>query len=452
MNLYFCKKIEVGQKYNEKNNNLNKIYEHVIDQKLFYCCNDRLYFYYYIEGRYIEIEKQNEWHVISSLLTQKIQKEILPKQAAELICRIKNTASIQIDIDEFNSCDDLINISNGVLNYKTKELLDKSPEYKFTYQLNVKYISDLSRVKTPYFDKFCATSLDDSTDKRQLLLQIIGYLCTPLMKAKKCFIFLGEPNSGKSLMILIIEYMFGKSLISNIQLENLGNRFSSGILSTKRLNVCAELSAHPLKNIELFKLIVGGDTLSGEFKGRDVFQFENRCKLLYAGNVLPPVKNEDISTAFVDRLTVLKFSHSIPREERIYNLDEKLKEEADAIFTLAINSVAELIENQFEFVVPQDSADLLKDYSFQQTNIDTFVEEWCELGEELKTHSATLYNFYKRFCVDNAIQPISQNLFSQKIGSVKGVTNGRFRLNGGNPMRGFCGIAIKDIYLQDSDK
>lgn len=318
--------------------------------------------------------------------------------------------------------------------------------------MNVKYISDLSRVKTPYFDKFCATSLDDSTDKRQLLLQIIGYLCTPLMKAKKCFIFLGEPNSGKSLMILIIEYMFGKSLISNIQLENLGNRFSSGILSTKRLNVCAELSAHPLKNIELFKLIVGGDTLSGEFKGRDVFQFENRCKLLYAGNVLPPVKNEDISTAFVDRLTVLKFSHSIPREERIYNLDEKLKDEADAIFTLAINSVAKLIENQFEFVVPQDSADLLKDYSFQQTNIDTFVEEWCELGEELKTHSATLYTFYKRFCVDNAIQPISQNLFSQKIGSVKGVTNGRFRLNGGNPMRGFCGIAVKDIYLQDSDK
>lgn len=451
MDLYFCKKLAVGQIYNSKNSP-DDIYEHIIGQKLLYCCNGSLYFYYHEEGRYIQIEKQNEWHVISSMLSEKLRKAVRPKYADEMVRRVKNTASIQIHIDEFNSNNDLINVRNGVLNYRTKELLAKSPEYKFTYQLNVSFIQDKSKLQAPYFFKFCETSLDGNEQKRKLLLEIIGYLCTPLMNAKKCFVFLGEPNSGKSLMIHLIEYIFGKELIANIQLENLGNRFSTGILSSKRLNVCAELSAHPLKNIELFKLIVGGDTLSGEFKGRDVFQFENRCKLLYAGNILPPVKNEDISTAFVDRLTVLKFSHSIPREERIYDLDEKLKEEADTIFTLAIDTLAGLIDNQFEFSTPKDSKDLLKDYSFQQTNIDTFVNEWCEVGETFKIHSSVLYAFYKRFCVENAIQPISQNLFSQKIGSVKDVTNGRFRLNGGNPIRGFYGITVKDEYVQDSEK
>lgn len=451
MDLYFCKNLEDKQVYHGKFD-LTVLYEHILKQGLICCSNNSIYFYYHNEGRYILIEKQNEWHVLSYFFSRDICYAISPRQVDELIARIKNTASIQVDIDKFNFCNDLINVRNGVLNYKTKVLLPKSLEFLFTYQLNVEYIFNEKNIKAPYFFKFCETSLDNDEQKKLLLLQIIGYLCTPLMNAKKCFIFLGAPNSGKSLIIHLIEYMFGKELISNIQLENLGNRFSSGVLSLKRLNVCAELSAHPLKNIELFKLIVGGDTLSGEFKGRDVFQFKNKCKLLYAGNMLPPIKNEDISTAFVDRLTVLIFSHSIPREERIYNLDEKLKTEVDAIFTLSIQTIAGLIDNNFDFVMPKDSADLLSDYSFQQTNIDTFIYEWCEIREDVKIHSAELYNFYQRFCKENAIHPISQNLFSQKIGSITGVSNGRFRLNGGKPIRGFYGIALKKLYAQDSEK
>lgn len=451
MDLYFCKKLENGQIYSG-NFDLDAMYEHVIDQNLFCCCNERLYFYYYAEGRYIQIEKQNEWHVISSMFSMKICRSIRPKHVTELVARIKNTTSLQVHIDKFNNHNDLINVRNGVLNYKTKELFPKSSKYMFTYQLNVSYIQNKNKLIVPYFFKFCETSLDNNQQKKRLLLEIIAYLCTPLMSAKKCFVFLGEPNSGKSLMIHLIEHIFGNELISNIQLEKLGDRFSSGMLSSKKVNVCAELSAHPLKNIELFKLIVGGDTLTGEFKGKDLFQFKNHCKLLYAGNILPPVKNEDISTAYVDRLTVLKFSESIPKVQRIFDLDEKLKEEVDGIFTLAMDTIGDLIANKFEFSMPEDSETLLRDYSFQQTNIDTFINEWCEFGESFKIHSVDLYNFYKRFCTENAIKPISQNLFSQKIGSVKGVSNGRFRLNGGNPIRGFYGIRVKDIYTRDSEK
>lgn len=160
------------------------------------------------------------------------------------------------------------------------------------------------------------------------------------MTAKKCFVFLGAPNSGKSMMLHLIESIFGEELISNIQLENLSSRFSVGILSTKRLNVCAELSARPLKNIEMFKLIVGGDTLSGEYKGKDMFRFKNKCKLLYAENMFPPIKNEDITTAFIDRLTVLRFNCSIPKNKRINNLDKLLIKEIDSIFSEAIRTVS----------------------------------------------------------------------------------------------------------------
>ena len=127
-------------------------------------------------------------------------------------------------------------------------------------------------------------------------------------------------------------------------------------------------------------------------------------------------------------------------------------EEASVIFSLSVNALVKLIENNYIFEMPTDSVDLLNDYSFQQTNISAFVSEWCELGESLQIHSATLYEAYKSFCAENAITPTSQNLFSQKINSTDGVRNGRFRINGSNPARGFYGISLCSNHTQDSKK
>ena len=73
-------------------------------------------------------------------------------------------------------------------------------------------------------------------------------------------------------------------------------------------------------------------------------------------------------------------------------------------------------------------------------------------NSQLKTHSSILYDAYKKFCIENAISPISLNLFSQKIASLNGVKNGKFRLYGSNPARGFYGIGLKEMNLQDSEK
>ena len=99
MDLYFCDGL--NQIYSGRFN-LDAMYEHITDSGLIRCCNDSIYIYYKNEGRYIKIDKQNEWHVISRLFSEKIRKTILPKQVNELISRVKNTADIQVHIDEFN--------------------------------------------------------------------------------------------------------------------------------------------------------------------------------------------------------------------------------------------------------------------------------------------------------------------------------------------------------------
>jgi len=444
-------KIKKNQIYSGKIN-ASLMFEHLLNQNIIYCSRGRIYFYDEDEDRYVLIEKHCEWHIISLFFSKEIRVCIPTELISEILKRLKLCATIQIPIDCFNYREDLINVKNGALDYRAGKLLGHNSNYKFTYRLNVNFLSDVTIESAPSFKKFCDTSLQGDEQKIELLLQFIGYILSPLISAKKALVLLGEPNSGKSLVLHLIEFILGSVFISNIPLENLGKRFKTAVLSTKLLNLCGELSAKPLKDIEMFKMIVGGDTLSGEFKGKDEFEFRNKCKLLFAGNILPPIKNEDISTAFVDRLAILRFNYSIPEAERNRNLAKELEREADVIFSLSIKALNKLIDNNYVFIMPDDTKNLLTGYSFQQNNIDIFIQDWCVINSQLKIHSSTLYDAYKKFCIENAIAPISQNLFSQKIASVNGVKNGKFRLYGGNPARGFYGIGITEMNLQDSEK
>lgn len=450
MNVNLKKKIQKNQIYDGPMI-VSKMFEHLLRQKIIYCSLGRIYLYDEDDGRYILIEKYNEWHFLSLFFSQDIRIHISTDCISEILRRLKLCTDIQVSIDDFNYREDLINVKNGVLEYRTGKLIPKSQNHKFTYRLNANYLADANIDDAPNFKKFCETSLQGDREKIELLLQFIGYILSPLICAKKALVLLGEPNSGKSLILHLIEFILGSEFISNISLENLNKRFKTAVLSTKLLNICGELSAKPLKDIEVFKMVVGGDRLSGEFKGKDEFEFKNKCKLLFAGNILPPIKNEDISTAFVDRLAILRFNYSIPETLRNRNLAQELESEADVIFSLSVKALNRLIDNNFIFNVPDDTENLLIGYSFQQNNIDIFIQDWCVIDSQMKIHSSTLYAAYKKFCEENAITPISQNLFSQKIVSINGVKNGKFRLCGSNPARGFYGIGLKDINTQDSE-
>lgn len=444
MQLDFCKKIEKQYQGSVGKNFADELVEFILKEDVFRCCNKQLFFYRKDLRYYIPIDKQNEWHVISCFIEETDRSRISHTKADEIVNRLKDTYSIQRDIEDFNSDLYYVNLLNGVYSIKDQGLAENYKSPRFTYYLNVNYIKRPGR-KMSAFEDFCKSSLGGDPIKRKYLLQMIGYCCTQLTAAKKCFILLGPPNCGKSLILHLIEYIVGEEYISSLQLEKLGKRFSSSVLSGKLLNICGELSAKSLKDIETFKLIVGGDRLSGEFKGKDIFEFRNKCKLLFAGNILPPVKNEDVSTAFADRISLLIFPDSIPAEKRNPNLRVMLEKEADSIFSEAIDTVAELIKKNYLFPKMEDAERFLADYSFNQTHIDNFIEEWCEVGKEYRIHTKKLYQHYLDYCELNIVRPISQSLFSQKINSVKGVVNSRFRLKGGESLRGFTGITLKKM-------
>ena len=88
----------------------------------------------------------------------------------------------------------------------------------------------------------------------------------------------------------------GRVNVSNKTMEQLIlDRFSRAHLYSKLANICADISEKRLSDIGTFKLLVAGDWIDAEFKGKDSFTFPNKAKLWFSANLppLPPVESED---------------------------------------------------------------------------------------------------------------------------------------------------------------
>lgn len=437
------KEVVQEQFYTEnKKISLQQIYEFIITQNKIRIINGSIYIYNSKFGYFEHIEMNNEGREINKFIHDSIRSKIRPNIITDIIKKLKDEPNIQVENDEVNSDKKLINCQNGVIDLESGELLNHKKEYLFTYCIRANFILDKNKIDTYNFEKFVETSLENNKRKRKLLLEIIGYLISNYNEAKKAFIFLGKPHSGKSLLSKLIAKLIGEKEVSNISLHKLGDRFSIAEFSNHKININAEINASKLNNLDVFKSIVGGDYITGEYKGQSPFSFKCRIKLLFCGNYMPELRDMEVGDAFVDRLTILLFNTTTPEEKRNYNLEELLISEIDSIFTLAIYELKKLVKRNFEFQKVDDSQAFIKLYRNEQNHINEFINERCILGEEYKIYSKDIYTEYINFCDDNCIETYSSKKFLSFLSNVPYIENTRFRMNGKNN-RGYKGITIK---------
>ena len=360
--------------------------------------------------------------------------------------------------DAFNNNPQFINMENGVLDYVTDEVFPHDEKFLFTYVVRANYLSNPNLIHCPSFDHFCQTSLapltyeDEDTkqkiiaEKRQLLLEIIGYICCDNHAGKCAFFLKGEPDSGKSVVANFITQLFQPELISNVPLHKLSERFFKAELFGKKLNVAGEIQGKQLTEIATFKSITGGDAITGEYKGKNPFSFTPRCKLLFAGNALPGTSESDATKAFVNRLIVLLFNHSIPKEKQDKDLLKKLWNERDSIFTLAMQALKNLHERNYRFTVPTESSEFIKSFVNRNNSLQMFLQDCCVFGEKYRIHNTDLMRAYTNYCTQNGLDVFSKKKLYEMLSGYPGVYYKKFRIGNRNAM-GHIGIALKDSII-----
>lgn len=295
------------------------------------------------------------------------------------------------------------------------------------------------------FEQFCETSLQGDPEKRQQLLEVLGYILSDAAGAKSAFFLHGAPDSGKSILLNFASALLDKRLIVNIQLHQLNEKFKIAELLGKKLNVAGEIKGSALRDISSFKSITGGDRMCGEFKGKSPFYFTPTCKLLFAGNTLPETRDTDMTRSFVNRLCIVIFGVSIPKDKQDKNLLSKLLNERDEIFSLAMDALVSLHERNYQFTTPTDTQHFLNAYAETQSSVHAFLNDWCEVGNGGYIFSKDLCIVYRKYCDLNGFDPLKNQAMQSMIVTLPGVSRERIRADGKN-LRGFRGLTVRKEY------
>lgn len=325
----------------------------------------------------------------------------------------------QVNLEELRQKSQFfLNLKNGVLDirdgklYIGEEAEKIAIEYCFTYQLDFNYNDQASVGQALEFSKFAETSLDlsSSPDKLTLLLEIIGICISSVMIARKFYFFVGATKSGKSVMADLIQSVIVPEVdVTAFGLNQLGARFNTQHLEYSRLNICRELTAGKLKGTDILKMLVSDEPLFVEGKGKEGHVAYIHTKLLTCSNQMPLFGEMDAAgnQSMTDRMVVLRFNHTISEKDMDRHLSEKLRDERDIIFSLAVQALMELHRRDYIFTVPKDTKELMESYLHESRSLALFIEERCKMEGEV--HISAFIEAYKTFCTENALVPYKNN-------------------------------------------
>jgi putative DNA primase/helicase len=242
---------------------------------------------------------------------------------------------------------DVINVQNGLLDVRTRELKPHSPEFLSAVQLPVTFDPE---ARCPAWDKFVADTFPE--DCEALAWEVIAWLMTPSNSIQKAVLLLGEGSNGKSTYLRGCEAFIGRQNTAALSLHKLEqDKFATARLVGKLANICPDLPTAHLSSTSAFKALTGGDVMLAERKFCDSFEFVPFCKLIFSAN--RPPHSDDTTHGFFRRWLVVPFLRCFedgakdtrPREE----MDASLADPAElsGVLNKALQALAQIRRSEF---------------------------------------------------------------------------------------------------------
>jgi P4 family phage/plasmid primase-like protien len=329
----------------------------------------------------------------------------------EIVAYIRDVSLITEE--EFNYPPELINLKNGVLNWKELRLLPHSPKYHFRTVLPFSY--NVHARKSSFFKALEEITKDD-LEKALKIMEVFAWMFVPGYPIQKAVAFFGPGNNGKSVILNFLIALLGKENTSSTPLQTIcNNRFSVPGLRGKLANIAGDVSDATLYDTSIFKQLTGGDEVEGEIKGLQRRpKFTNSAKMLFAFNRLP--NTWDQSRAYYRRFELIEFIQDFSqREDR--NLIKKITREEDlqAVFNLIVEIFLPILSSRLEFLNQESTEETAKRYRLNSNPSLAFIEEMLEPNPDCEIEGRELYNSFMNWCKKNGISPVSSESFGRTL-------------------------------------
>lgn len=316
-----------------------------------------------------------------------------------------------------------VNFANGFVDV-FGQLHNHSRKYGCTYTLPYCYRKELGSLeKAPKFAAYLKSSWgkdEDYLDKIKTLRQVMAATIFGLGPSfNRAVLLYGIGGSGKSQLLNIMTRLLPTEVVSVVSPYAFSDKFRVTELSTSVLNICGELSEDELLPGDIFKQVVDGSLMQGQYKGKPIFNFHPKAMHWYCGNYLP--KTKDGSEGFNRRWVILQFNRIVPENEKIRDLGEIIvAEEREAITAWCIGAMAEL-NSASDYDLPMSHYNLINQMTADNDSVFFYLtsEEGPRAYPEGEIQLQNLYETYRTFCYGNiGARPVGLRKFYAKLGEL----------------------------------
>jgi len=376
----------------------------------------------YKEGIYIPEAKTYIREFCKDLLKQKLTAQ----QCNKVIFKIE--VDTYIDQDEFfiNKDIELVPVLNGVLNIKTKELLEFNPKYIFFNKLNMDYDPNIiNDVFQEFFEEI--VSIKDVP----VIQELFGYCLFRNYKIHKSFMFNGYGCNGKGTTLNLLENFINVKNITDLTLKDMEqDNFTLIRLHNKMVNISGDIDDSFIECSGTFKKLTGNDTITAKRKFKTDVSFKNYAKMIFACNDLPKFKDNsdgqwrrwvliDFPFKFVEpaKYDALEPIQAIKDNIKRMNVDKvenlTTTENMTALLNWALVGLDRILENGS---LSEGNSQNVRDiWKMKNNTVIRFVNEKCvlEYGQ-----SVALNDFkteYGKFCQKNHIKTEKSKIITETL-------------------------------------
>ena len=357
---------------------------------------------------------------------------------------------ISSDRDEF--C-----VGNGILNIKTRKLIEHDPKKIFTQKIEINFVPGAA---CPKIKKF----LKDILQPEDVLIiqELFGYLLFRGYFIKKAIILVGETNTGKTTLLKLIIKFINEKNTSSLSLHKiLTDRFASCGMEHKLLNFYDDLSFKDIKKTGAFKIATGDGYVSAEKKFGEHFSFMNYAKLVFATNKISSVEDND-DDAYFNRWIIIFFNNTFSPDDSKTNpniINEiTTKEELEGLLIFALNGLKRILErNKFSYNKTGEENKIMMERSSNIINV--FFQDCLINTPGSWVSKNDLYKYYSKYVLHNGGSIVTKTKFTQEIQRKIPYTEETQKTVGKKRLRGWLNINysttfttfLKLIYVKNNN-
>lgn len=339
-----------------------------------------------------------------------------------------------------------IQYQNVIINIFEDTYLQPSQQLFTLGRIEAKYIPNPTD-DCPSFNKFLHDISNGDVMLEQRIWEFVAYCITPDFNAKRLFILYGVGDSGKSVLLRVIQSLISSSLVTNMSIKNLVSRgFATGELQDKRLIIASDEGNFNLtsEHVALLKRISGGgETLTADVKFKSQVTFLAIAKICIATNCPIHATASAVDPAFKNRLMIIPFNHAIPKEQQDSNLYCKIMAERNVIVTRCYLIYQALRTRNYVFTGDYNGYDEVSTFvpgNMNYNKLKDFSQNHCIFDNESFTYSDEIF---KAFCNMYSSEFADLTSFSQAFYNINSnrIQSERKRTDSIN-RRGYRGIRL----------